>query len=1125
VRFKLRLEPYDPDARDADGDGLVQEGTAWERPAGSRIVDDLGKEIKRGLTSPYRNTRFKIVDKDGNNLDYQPTYGRDADFDPKDEKPTLEKLGYRSIEQMGLSTVADMVLPSTKPQEATPEETPVEEITPEPEVPEVPVESIPEVPKPRYPRQPPAHAMTGLAERKFGKAETWEEFREILAETDIVFLDYETTGLVFDEFGRASSNGKPTQIGAVRMRDGKVIERFNVFVNPGMPMSEWEQWSRDNLVDGDGNPLTDEFFDDKPSIAEAHRQLLDFIGEGTILGMQNAVFDDAVLAEALRESGIDWKPEGIIDTKEMSSMALPRWTPENPDGPSRVDSRTGETVPSNGLADITKYLGVDLGEKHHSADYDAEATGNVLTAIVDGAIEKGWSKDFLDKDKRDEKIRLNDEKFAKEIEQFELDKAAWASSQGIPEVPEATEDPEPQNAEEAIRRFLRQVETGSLPYQLDENEIAEEIFQIRQSYAEETSQQVEEIVGKPSLLSDEQEQAISQVEELVSVIRGLGTDIDEDAFIYRYATDPDTIDLRSTDDPWSAPGRRGDIIRMLPREITGRDGSTYGIKPDLVEIENSGRILIEGLIVDSNGAGIGEFSRSLEVDKDGKLVASHTFLNISSEFRDKGIGSGFNNQMELVYRRLGVDRIEVSASSTIRYEGDERTPMDIQRGVSFWPRQGFDWNNERGPETAITLFGRLFKEGSNEPDPDRVYIEGVSDGPPPVGADRFDVAYFSSKEEWESFAQSFAQLKDVDFDDPGRPVAGDFMRWAGADEWVARRTAGYSPTYVKRLDSPGDDVDVDRSVNDVVARRKEATAEQRQAISQVSTVINESVTSGKGIPSRLDFGSVSLDTESELAEEGAEPDDATSFGIQMLKMFQVETQARDGSTIRIVPDEITTNFGQNGQRAFYVRGVIQGESGVVGRFERTIRTKRQEDGSLVLYVEHDSLNVSAQGQGIGTAFNAELEKVYRELGVSYIQTNAVSGGGAFGNRYIGATHWPRAGFDWSDDFSKSEYIRVLDYLMEPDPETEEMMPTSMAYVEGISSGPRPLPGTGRRQIAYFGSVDEWENFVEAMEQARGESLDDENRIVAGDLVRWEGADDYFAGGEFAFDLIKRLTEE
>jgi GNAT superfamily N-acetyltransferase len=351
------------------------------------------------------------------------------------------------------------------------------------------------------------------------------------------------------------------------------------------------------------------------------------------------------------------------------------------------------------------------------------------------------------------------------------------------------------------------------------------------------------------------------------------------------------------------------------------------------------------------------------------------------------------------------------------------------------------------------------------------------------------------------------------------------MRWAGADEWVARRSNQYFPVYVKRLDSPTVDADPEPIIDDVVQLRPEVTKQRRESIDAVASILRESIESQKSIPSVLNFSYVSWETEADLEDEGAEPDEATLFGIQMIKMFEFSIQTRDGKKIDIFPNEITTNFNQ-GRRAFYLRGKINDGTDDIGTFDRTIRAIQKDDGSIVLYVDHDSLFIrdSYQGQGIGTAFNSELERIYRELGVSYIQTNASSSGGHYRTKYIGATHWPRSGFDWSDDFNKQEYIRVLDYLMEPDPESEEMMPSSMAYVEGLSSGPPPV-GTDRFDIAYFSSVEEWENFVEAMEQARGESFDDENRIVAGDLVRWDGADDYFAGGEFLFVLIKRLMED
>ena len=84
----LRIEPYRNDAIDADNDGIVQERTAWERPAGTRLLSELGEEIADGLTSPRRPKGMRVVDRDGNTIDYKPSYEKgDTKFDPKNVHP------------------------------------------------------------------------------------------------------------------------------------------------------------------------------------------------------------------------------------------------------------------------------------------------------------------------------------------------------------------------------------------------------------------------------------------------------------------------------------------------------------------------------------------------------------------------------------------------------------------------------------------------------------------------------------------------------------------------------------------------------------------------------------------------------------------------------------------------------------------------------------------------------------------------------------------------------------------------------------------------------------------------------------------------------------------------------
>ena len=76
---RLRIEPYDPNAVDGDGDGIVQENTAWERPVGTRLIDEFGNEVRVGLMSMQRPARMRVVDQNGNDVRYIPTYASVAE--------------------------------------------------------------------------------------------------------------------------------------------------------------------------------------------------------------------------------------------------------------------------------------------------------------------------------------------------------------------------------------------------------------------------------------------------------------------------------------------------------------------------------------------------------------------------------------------------------------------------------------------------------------------------------------------------------------------------------------------------------------------------------------------------------------------------------------------------------------------------------------------------------------------------------------------------------------------------------------------------------------------------------------------------------------------------------------
>lgn len=105
----LRLEPYDPDAYDGDGDGIVQEGTAWERPAGTRILNELGEEIQRGITATSRPS-LRIVDANGLDVSYRPSYfAGTAGKEGKKVSSTLGRVGFPSLAERGFPQLSEMV--------------------------------------------------------------------------------------------------------------------------------------------------------------------------------------------------------------------------------------------------------------------------------------------------------------------------------------------------------------------------------------------------------------------------------------------------------------------------------------------------------------------------------------------------------------------------------------------------------------------------------------------------------------------------------------------------------------------------------------------------------------------------------------------------------------------------------------------------------------------------------------------------------------------------------------------------------------------------------------------------------------------------------------------------------
>jgi DNA polymerase III epsilon subunit-like protein len=278
--------------------------------------------------------------------------------------------------------------------------------------------------KPARPREPDNGPMTGKFIDIFRGSKSYKEMLDRYNQQEVIFFDYETTGLDV-------KLEKPVQIGAVKMKGGKVVERFNIFVNPGKELSDW---SKENLVDADGKPLTDEWLSKQPSIKEAHEKLIAFFGKDAMLGGQYTPFDLGFLEQSLKDSGIEWKPSGVMDSKALADELLPKWTPETEDGPFAVKP-DGTKYASNSLGPLAEYLGVDLAA-WHTADADSLASAMIVQKILERAAERDDTpRHVLDVDnipnivtERRAKHKLAMDKYEEDMKKYESEMEVFNSA-------------------------------------------------------------------------------------------------------------------------------------------------------------------------------------------------------------------------------------------------------------------------------------------------------------------------------------------------------------------------------------------------------------------------------------------------------------------------------------------------------------------------------------------------------------------------------------------------------------------------------------------------------------------------------------------------------------------------
>ena len=121
-----------------------------------------------------------------------------------------------------------------------------------------------------------------------------------------IAFDTETTGL-------DAAVGKIVEIGGVKFDRRGIIARYNVLINPQMPMPEEA---------GKVNGITNAMLKDKPVIAAVFPDFLEFIGTG-ILVAHNAPFDINYVNTELARAEKPLLTNKVVDTRIFAKEVFP----------------------------------------------------------------------------------------------------------------------------------------------------------------------------------------------------------------------------------------------------------------------------------------------------------------------------------------------------------------------------------------------------------------------------------------------------------------------------------------------------------------------------------------------------------------------------------------------------------------------------------------------------------------------------------------------------------------------------------------------------------------------------------------------------------------------------------
>ena len=170
-----------------------------------------------------------------------------------------------------------------------------------------------------------------------------------LLENTYVVFDTETTGF------NAGGGDQMIEIGAVKIKEGEIIDRFDELINPYRHIP-------DKITEL--TCITDEMVKDSDNEENVTKRFLEWIGDCPLVA-HNAKFDISFIEMSMKKYNLGEFKSTVIDTLELSRA---------------ID----QGFARHSLSALVKRYNVPWDEEaHHRADYDAEGTAHVFHKMIE----------------------------------------------------------------------------------------------------------------------------------------------------------------------------------------------------------------------------------------------------------------------------------------------------------------------------------------------------------------------------------------------------------------------------------------------------------------------------------------------------------------------------------------------------------------------------------------------------------------------------------------------------------------------------------------------------------------------------------------------------------------------